>query len=75
MADSDMSQAPASGRFLAESIHGDWLVVRRFDPGKPRDFSANAVINPRTGIWWHPKRWRPIDKDSPAALHPDAVIK
>lgn len=69
----DMTLAPAKGRFLAENLHGDWLVVRRFDPGKPNDFSQNAVINGRQGIWWHPKRWMLIDAASPAAAHDDVA--
>lgn len=52
--------APAEGNFLAENMHGDWMVVRRFDPAKPGDFSANAVINGRTGRWWYARLWMPL---------------
>lgn len=69
----DPGAMPQQGTFLAENMHGDWLVVRRFDPGKLRDFATNAVINGRQGIWWHPKRWRLIDAASPAAAREDVA--
>ncbi len=52
--------APAEGKFLAENMHGDWMVVQRFDPGKRLDFSANAVISGRTGRWWYARLWMPL---------------
>lgn len=64
---SDVENMPAASvPFLAENRHGDWMVVRRFDPRQPRDYSANAVINGRLGRWWYPLRWRNLPADSPA---------
>lgn len=56
----DLDAMPYGEEFLAENRFGDWLTVRRFDPRKPGDYSANAVINGRTGRWWHPTRWQPV---------------
>lgn len=63
----DVENMPEPGvSFLAENRHGDWMVARRFDSGKPRDYSGHAVINGRTGRWWYPRRWRHL----PPALSP-----
>ncbi len=64
---SDMSTAPLPPQqFLAESLSGDWVVVQRYDPGKPGDYSKHFVISRRLGRWWDARRWRPLDPASPA---------